>query len=108
MGMKLPRPRKYRNQPCYVGALRFDSKREARRWGELRALEAAGAIIGLRRQVRFPMVVRGLLVCTYVADFDYVEGGRRVVEDAKGVRTRDYQIKRKLMKAVHDIDITEV
>jgi len=45
--------------------------------------------------------------CTYVADFSYTENGRRVVEDTKGMKTRDYIIKRKLMLYVHGIRIKE-
>lgn len=47
-------------------------------------------------------------VC-YVADFVYTiaETGENVVEDSKGVRTKDYIIKRKLMLAVHGIRIKE-
>ncbi|KDD41088.1 PF06356 domain protein [Bordetella bronchiseptica OSU095] len=45
---------------------------------------------------------------TYVGDFSYIEDGRRVVEDAKGMRTRDYIIKRKLMLEKHGITVREV
>lgn len=56
---------------------------------------------------------RGKLVqraCFYVADFVYVDNatGETVVEDVKGVRTKDYIIKRKLMLWVHGIRIKEV
>jgi hypothetical protein len=44
----------------------------------------------------------------YVADFVYTENGKRVVEDTKGFRTKDYIIKRKLMLWVHGIKIREV
>lgn len=43
----------------------------------------------------------------YVADFVYKEDGKEVVEDAKGVRTDDYIIKRKLMLWIHGIRIKE-
>ena len=47
--------------------------------------------------------------CAYIADFVYKDAeGRLVVEDTKGVRTPDYIIKRKLMLAVHGIQIQEV
>jgi hypothetical protein len=44
----------------------------------------------------------------YVADFVYMENGERVVEDAKGVRTKEYVIKRKLMLQRYGIQIREV
>lgn len=88
--------------------LKFDSRAEATRWDELVLLERAGVITNLRRQVRFPLHVNGELVCTYVADYVYVdENLDTIVEDKKGHRTQVYILKRKLMKAVHGIEIRE-
>lgn len=101
---------KYGAEKTQVDGITFDSKGEAGRYLELKAMESAGVIQDLRLQVRFPLVVRGDYgVCEreYRADFVYVEDGRRVVEDFKGVRTREYQFKRDLMKALHGIDILE-
>lgn len=95
---------KYRNEPVEVGGVRFDSKKEARRWLELLELQAAGRIVGLRRQVRIPLRVNGVVVCRYVADAVYVEAGRRVIEDVKSPITRMnpvYRLKRKLLAAVY-------
>ena len=108
-----PRRRKYGNQPVEVDGIRFDSKREAARWGILRLMEQAGEIRDLQRQVRFPLEVNGVKVTTYVADFTYrdpklpLERGSFVVEDAKGCRTREYLLKRKLMKAIHGVEVKE-
>lgn len=44
----------------------------------------------------------------YIADFVYYRDGEYIVEDTKGVRTKDYIIKRKLMLYVHGIKIKEV
>lgn len=94
----------------YVDGQRFDSKGEARRYGELRVLEAQGRVADIQRQVRFPLAVNGVHVCTYVADFVYRDiehGAPRVVEDTKGARTDVYKLKRALMLAVHGIEIHE-
>lgn len=94
-----------------MGGVRFDSKKEAKRWGELVALAAAGAISGLRRQVRLPIRVNGTVVCRYVADAVYVEAGRLVIEDTKSPITRKhpvYRLKRKLLAACYAADIREV
>lgn len=99
---------KYRNQPVEIDGIRFASKREGRRYSELKLLERGGVIRGLKLQPRFPMEVAGVLVCTYVADFAYERDGRMVVEDAKGVRTDVYVIKAKLLKAIHGFDVVEV
>lgn len=104
----------------------FDSRKEYRRWCELVLMERAGKIEGLRRQVEFELIpcqrepdtkgVRGGIkrgrviehACSYVADFVYQEDGRTVVEDTKGVRTKDYIIKRKLMLYRFGVRIKEV
>ena len=95
----------------------FDSRREYERWCELKLLERAGKITGLRRQVKFELVPtqrapgkKGKVIefpVNYIADFVYDENGRTVVEDSKGFRTDDYIIKRKLMLWVHGIRIKE-
>ena len=102
------RGNKYGNVKTVIGDMTFDSKREAVRWGELRLLERAGQISDLQRQVRFPIAVNGHPIGLYVADFTYLAKGQRVVEDSKGVRTDLYRWKRKLVKAVHGVDIVEV
>lgn len=104
---------KYRNQPVEIDGVRFPSKKEARRWGELKLLERAGEIRNLRRQVRHKIVVNGELVATYVSDAEYEEriGPNKwahVVEDVKSEATRKnqvFRIKERLMRAVHGIVI---
>jgi hypothetical protein len=88
-----------------------DSRKEHRRWLALSLRERAGDIKSLRRQVPYALVVNDVLVCQYVADFVYVEGAALVVEDCKSDPTRKlpaYRIKRKLMAAIHNIEIHEV
>lgn len=106
---------KYRNRAVTLNGDRFDSHKEARRYGELVLLLRAGQISHLERQVKYELIpsqrVDGKVVeraCTYVADFVYMENGKKVVEDTKGFRTKDYIIKRKLMLYVHGIRIKEV
>lgn len=95
----------------------FDSRREYERWCELKLLERAGKITGLRRQVKFELVPtqrapgkKGKVIefpVNYIADFVYDENGQTVVEDSKGFRTDEYKIKRKLMLWVHGIRVKE-
>ena len=99
---------KYRNEPTEVDGHRFASLAEARRYMDLKRLQDAGEISQLRLQPRYPIVINGIPVCVYVADFSYIGSTGIVVEDVKGVRTAVYRLKNKLMRAVHGIDITEV
>lgn len=104
------RPSKYRNTKIVLDNITFDSKAEATRYSHLKLRERIGEITDLELQVRFPLVVNGTKVTTYVADFRYREAatGAVIVEDVKGVRTPVYRLKKKLMKAVHGIDVSEI
>lgn len=109
---------KYRNIKTVVDGIKFDSKAEARRYSELKLLEKAGEINKLELQPRFDIKVNGTKICTYVADFAYEEDktdgyfgftvSNKRVEDVKGIKTPVYNLKKKLMKAIHGIDIKEV
>lgn len=110
---QLQRPRrKYRNKPIVVDGQRFDSKKEAVRYGELTLLRKAGQISDLETQPRFPCVVNGAKVCDYYADFRYrTAAGAVVVEDVKSPATRTnpvYRLKKKLVEALHDVRVTEI
>jgi hypothetical protein len=109
---KSTRPPKYRNvKTTSADGIVHDAKGECERWEELKLMERAGEIRHLRRQVPFALVVSGILVCTYVADFVYEDGAATIVEDHKSEPTRElaaYVIKRKLMQALHGLQIREV
>lgn len=98
---------KYGAQPVVIDGHRFASKREGARYRLLKAREAAGEIEGLELQPRYPLVVNGEEVGTYVGDFRYRENGVLVVDDAKGVQTPVYRLKKRLMKALYGIDVRE-
>lgn len=123
--------RKYGNKKYTVDGITFDSIREAHRYQELKVMENAGIIHDLRLQVKYVLIPTqreestevyksgrnkgkpklGKAIeneCSYYADFVYRENGILVVEDAKGMRTKEYIIKRKLMLYVHGIRIREV
>ena len=105
---------KYHSTPTEVNGIRFDSKREANRWAELRLMERAGQIQKLKRQVKYLLIPSqyrdGKCIereCSYLADFVYVKDGHLVVEDCKGFRTPEYKLKRKLMLERYDIRLVE-
>lgn len=107
---------KYHAHKVTVDGIEFDSRREANRYCELRLLERAGAISDLRRQVKYTLVPAqkkpsgGMeRAVTYTADFVYRDkAGKPIVEDAKGVKTQQYIIRRKLMLREFGIEIIEV
>lgn len=121
--------RKYRNKKTIVDGIVFDSKKEALRYGELSMLQRAGVISELELQKEYELIpaqyetfprygkngqrLKDGKRCLekpvkYKADFVYKENGSEVVEDTKGVKTKDYVIKRKMMLFFHNIKIREV
>lgn len=106
---------KYHNRKVTIDGITYDSRKEARRHSELLLLERAGAIQNLQCQVKFDLLpsqrIGGKVVerpVSYIADFVYEENGQKIVEDTKGVKTKDYIIKRKMMLYFHGIRIREV
>ena len=85
----------------------FDSKKEAKRYAELLILQRAGEISNLELQPRYNMILNGVKICSYSADFRYQDGLELVVEDVKGYKTPVYNLKKKMMKAFHSIEIFE-
>jgi Protein of unknown function (DUF1064) len=111
--MTIPSYRKYSNKKVVTeSGIKYDSKREAKRGAELELLRGIGAIHSLDRQIKFELIPKqdGERSCNYILDFRYFdrEKGMWTWEDVKGMKTPEYVIKRKLMKMVHGITITEV
>lgn len=112
---------KYGNKKtvCAAGH-RHDSKKEAGRCDALHLLQRAGKIRELRCQVPYHLTINGVKIGKYVADFAYYEHcleeassenallvSREIIEDVKGFRHPVYKIKKKLMKAIHNVDVRE-
>ena len=107
---KTRRPNKYFAKKTVAMGLKFDSRWEAERWGQLKAMERAGVVTQLERQVKYELTINDVKICDYIADFRYLleeENGlsKLVVEDAKGILTAEFKLKKKMMKAIHGIDI---
>lgn len=103
-----PKRSKYGNTKLVVDGYTFDSKAEATRYGELLQLERAGRITHLEVHPKFALLPalkwngKTLRARHYVADFSYREverPGRDIVEDVKGMRTKDYLLKRHMLLA---------
>ncbi len=100
---------KYNAVKTTVDGITFDSKKEARRYSELKLLEKAGHIRNLELQPKYRCEIDGKLICTYKADFRYFTDERKVVEDVKGMKTPIYRLKKKLVEALFPgTTITEI
>ncbi len=111
---------KFNSVKTIVDGIKFDSKKEAARYGELKLLVRAGAIHGLELQPKYPLMVApdkpvksrtarypsGRQV-NYYADFRYYdrEKNRTIVEDAKGMDTDSSRIRRAVVEAYYNIEI---
>ena len=93
---------KYNTKKVKVDGIKFDSKKEANRYLELKILERAGVISNLILQPKFLLQDgferdgKKYRVIFYIADFEYIQDGKRIVEDVKGVKTDIYKLKKKM------------
>lgn len=109
-----------RAKPVECDGHRFPSRHERDRYLHLKLLQKQGLIWGLELQPCYDIVVngeplylsppgtRGRRPLSYRADFRYFDDAGLHVEDAKGVRTKEYLIKKALVEAIYKITITEV
>lgn len=111
-GAKKP---KYGNRKKMIDGIEFASTKEALRYQDLVLMQKAGTIRELRRQVPFPIYIKGVKICDWLADFVYdIRWGppkepdwRRQVEDTKGMRTDVYKLKKKMVEAEYGFRIKE-
>jgi hypothetical protein len=107
-------PRKYRNIPTVVEGIHFDSTGESQYYQRtLLPRVRTGEIRNLVLQPKFPLVVNGVHIADYYADFQYEDVSSRkvIVEDFKSEATRKdktYRLKKKLVEALYGIVIVEV
>ena len=97
-----------------IDGIKFASKKEGRRYSELKLMKAGNLISDLRLQVVYTLIeaqkggIRKELPLKYVADFVYfdIEQNKQIIADVKGMATPIYIAKRKLMKQL-GYEITE-
>lgn len=103
-------PSRFPAKRTTVDGILFDSKREAKRYGELKLLEMAKLIKHLTVQPDFPVQIQGKHFCTYTADFQYEERGVLVVEDVKSTGTAKdtaYRLRKKAAELFYGFTVTE-
>lgn len=124
---KVEKPSKYRNVKIVIDGERFDSKREADAWIDLKQQQAGGFIRKLRRQVAFDLMAPkgdpndgiAVVVSQYIADFCFeerwsdgvTETWETITQDVKGgqaTKTAVYQLKKKWIFLQSAIEIREV
>ena len=95
---------KYKNKKVQIDMYVFDSIAESRRYKELALLEKAREIENLQLQPKFLLQEsfkkngKTYRKIEYIADFMYEEKGKVIVEDVKGMETKEFKIKRKLFE----------
>lgn len=108
---------KYFNKKVVVDGIKFDSKKEAKRYTELKLLERAKLIKDLELQKVFELQPKytnnngeSVRSITYKADFYYYDNEKKqyIVEDTKGFRTDTYKIKKKLFEYKYNLTIKEI
>jgi len=106
---EIPKRMKYRNIKTVIDGITFDSKKEAAYYGTLVLLKKSGEVIDFELQPKYYLAINGVKCGFYKADFKvtWKSGVVRVV-DVKGMKTPIYNLKKKLVKAIHGIDIIEV
>lgn len=119
--------RKYNNKRVEYDGRVFDSLKEYRRYRDLKLMQRSGLISDLHLQVPFELVpavydevevqlktkVKMEKKCVqrsirYIADFVYMKDGKMIVEDTKGFRTKEYELKKKMMRALLGVEIKEI
>lgn len=104
--------KKYKAVKVVVDGITFDSKRESERYQELKEMVQNGQIDNLILQPSFELQegfvnskgqkVRPII---YKADFSYTDAdGKLVVEDVKGMETKDFKLKRKMFDFKYGFD----
>ena len=94
-----------------VDGITFASKREAKRYGELKLLQRAGEIAELKIQPAFPVEIGGHHFCIYTGDFSYTDkSGARIIEDCKSSGTAKdtaYLLRKKAAELFYGIKVIE-
>ncbi|WP_151730401.1 DUF1064 domain-containing protein [Acinetobacter junii] len=117
---KAAKPNKFNARKVELDGMTFDSKKEHKRYIELKAMQQRGEIFSLEHHTKFELAPKTKLegekrakpALRYFADFTYyISTGEYIVEDVKSAATRklaSYRTKKHLMSTVHGISITEV
>lgn len=96
---------KYKAKKCTMNGVNFDSKAEMNRYCQLRIMQMAGEIKNLKCHPAFDIDYNEKHICKVELDFCYEEDGMTIVEDVKGCDNALSKLKRKMVKAFHNVDV---
>lgn len=101
---------KFNARKVLVDDIKFDSQGEAFRYKQLLEKQEKGEISELKRQVKYSIDINDMHICNYIADFEYLDHatGGYITEDYKGMDTPNSRLKRKLVLAIHGVDVRVV
>jgi hypothetical protein len=105
--VKMYKRSKYNAVKTVVDGITFASKKEAKVYCDLQMLKFVGEILNFSIQPKFPITIKGKIICTYIADFRVWYKDRVEVWDVKGVKTPIYRLKKKCVEAEYGIVIIE-
>lgn len=106
-----PKRNKYGNRHVVIDGIKFDSVREGAYYAELKLREKAGEVADVELQKPFVLTINGQLIGTWRSDFAFHDNVRRcyrVIDVKGGPLTREFQRTRRLMRALHGIEIEVV
>jgi hypothetical protein len=96
---------KFKAKPTETDGIKFSSKKEAKRYNNLKTLQNIGEVIFFLRQVPFHLPGGVKYVCDF---FIFWANGEVTIEDVKGFKTETYKAKKKMVEAIYPIIILEV
>ena len=96
---------KFRAIPTELDGIKFASRKEAKRYRELRLLEKSGELLFFLRQVPFHLPANVKYVCDFLC---FWQDDTVTVEDVKGIKMPMYVLKKKQVEAIYPIEITEI
>lgn len=98
---KSKKKNKFNASKIDFNGIRFDSKLEARVYEDLLFQLNIGDLKEIFRQVKIPLMVNEVLICTYICDFKTIDKhGQVTYVEAKGMEMPVFRIKLKLFLAL--------
>ncbi len=96
---------KFRAKQTVTDGIIFSSKKEAKRYEELKLLQSAGEVLFFLDQVPFRLPGGVKYRCDFLV---FWADGTCTIEDVKGMKTDMYNTKKKILEALYPVEIKEI